>query len=376
MSIIIGISKFVLRGIYGIFKLFKTKNKITFLSRQSDVPSVDFLLLCEELQKENKDVKIVLLTKRIGSGIKGKLIYAMHIFKQMYHVATSKVCIIDGYQIVVSVLHHKADLKVVQLWHALGSLKKFGYSIAGKGEGSKKELIDKMDMHKNYDAVLSSSEIAKKNFAEAFNVDEDKVIVMGLPRIDYLQSKEHKQATIAKILKEYPALDNGKKQIVYVPTFRKNTQDGVRVEDIINRIDYTKYNLIVKLHHDKELVYVDSKDNVLTGNITTGMGFLHIADYVITDYSAISFEALIAGKPVYFYVYDYEKYRDARDMYIDFMNEMPGVISENPDEILKAIDNNVRFEEKAQQFIQRYVSTCDKNNTEELAKYILKYIIA
>ena len=290
----------------------------------------------------------------------------------MYNVATSIIVILDGYQIVISVLNHKKDLKVVQLWHALGSLKKFGYSIMDKGEGSKSSIIHKMNMHKNYDIVLSSSKIAKNNFAEAFNMKKNKVVVMGLPRIDFLQSDKYRKMTIDKIFKQYPSLDNGKKQIVYVPTFRKNAQDGVRVEDIVSRVDYTKYNLIVKLHHDKELVYTDNKENVVFGNIATGMEFLHIADYVITDYSAITFEALIAGKPVYYYVYDYENYKNARDMYIDFKDEMPGVISENPDEILQAIQNDVRFEKKTEEFIKKYVSTCEKNNTAELAKYILK----
>jgi CDP-ribitol ribitolphosphotransferase len=231
-----------------------------------------------------------------------------------------------------------------------------------------------MNMHKNYDAILASSKIAKNNSAEAFNVKKNKVVIMGLPRIDFLQSEEHKEATMAKIMKEYPQLDNGKQQVVYVPTFRKNTADGVRVHDIVDKLDYTKYNLIVKLHHDKENIYVDNKENVITGNAATGMEFLHIADYVITDYSAISFEALIAGKPVYFYVYDYEKYKNTRDMYIDFKSEMPGIVSEDSEEILQAIYNNVRFDIKAQKFIKKYVSTVDKDNTKELAKYILNML--
>lgn len=371
MTIIIEIAKFVLKVIYAVFKLFKTENKITFLSRQSNTPSIDFILLSNEIKKQDKNVKIVILTSRIESGIKGKIMYALHMFKQMYHVATSKLVIIDGYQIVISVLNHKKELKVVQLWHALGSLKKFGYSIAGKKEGSKQAIIEKMDMHKNYDVILSSSEIAKVNFAEAFNVQKEKVVVMGLPRIDFLKSKKFKKETITKILETYPELKNGKGNIVYVPTFRKNTDDELKIEDIISRLDYSKYNLIVKLHHDKEMVYIDNDKNVKEGNVATGMEFLHIADYVITDYSAITFEALIAGKPVYFYVYDFEKYKNARDMYIDFKKEMPGVISENPAEILKAIYNNVRYEDKEKEFMQKYVATYDQNNTKELAKYVL-----
>ena len=374
MGIIIQIAKSVLKAIYAIFKLFKTKNKITFLSRQANEPSIDFKFLAEELNEKNKNVQIVMLTKRIESGIKAKIGYAFHIFKQLYHVATSKIVILDGYQIVVSVLNHKKGLKVIQLWHALGSLKKFGYSISDKGEGSKKEIIQKMNMHRNYDIVLSSSKVAKNNFAEAFNIKKNKVVIMGLPRIDFLQSEYWKQITVDKITSNYPNLKNNKQNIVYVPTFRKNTQDDIRVKDIINRVDYNKYNLIVKLHHDKEDIYIDGKDKKTSGNIATGMEFLHIADYVITDYSAITFEALIAGKPVYYYVYDYENYKNTRDMYIDFKNEMPGVISENPDEILQAIRENVRFENKEKEFINKYVSTCDKNNTAELTKYILNMI--
>ena len=246
MKAIIVIAKTVLNLIYMLFKLFRTKDKITFLSRQSNVPSIDFKMLSEELKKQNPNVKIVMLTKKIEGGIKNKLSYGFHIFAQMYHVATSKVVIIDGYQIVISVLKHKKKLKVIQIWHALGSLKKFGYSILDKGEGSKKTVADNMNMHKNYDAILSSSKIAKKNFAEAFNTDESKVLVMGLPRVDFLSKATYKTQTIEKIKKEYPALDNNKKNILYVPTFRKNSE--VNVVNIIENVDYSKFNLIIKFH--------------------------------------------------------------------------------------------------------------------------------
>lgn len=374
MGILLNIAKFTLSLIYFVIKIFPTRNKVVFLSRQSDKPSIDFKFLAKELQKQNKDLKVVMLTKRIGNSSLGKLEYAFHMWKQMYHVATSKVAIIDGYQIVISVLKHKKKLKVIQIWHALGCLKKFGYSIADKAEGSKKEIIQKMNMHKNYDIVLASSMIARKNFAEAFNVSKGRIEVIGLPRIDFLKSEECREKTVSHILAHYPNLNNGKKQIVYVPTFRKTAGNNVNVVDIVEKLDYSKYNLIVKLHHDKELVYIDSKDNVMCGNIATGMEFLHLADYVITDYSAISFEALIARKPVYFYVYDFEKYKKNRDMYIDLKKEMPGIISEKPEEILNGIYEDIRDEKKEEKFLTKYVSVYNQNNTEKLAKYISKWL--
>ena len=370
MKAIIVIAKAVLDLIYMLFRLFRTKDKITFLSRQSNVPSIDFKMLSEELKKQNPNVKIVMLTKKIEGGIKNKLSYGFHIFTQMYHVATSKVVIIDGYQIVISVLKHKKKLKVIQIWHALGSLKKFGYSILDKGEGSKKTVADNMNMHKNYDAIGSSSKIAKKNCAEAFNTDESKVLVMGLPRVDFLSKATYKTQTIEKIKKEYPALDNNKKNILYVPTFRKNSE--VNVVNIIDNVDYSKFNLIIKLHSGGEQIRIDNKDNILEGNVASGMEFIHIADYVITDYSAISFEAAIADKPLYYYVYDYTEYKEKRDMYLDFEKEMPGVISEDAREIISAIEKDVNDVNKRREFVKKHIETYDKNNTEILAKYILE----
>ena len=93
MSILLNIAKFTLSLIYFVIKIFPTRNKVVFLSRQSDKPSIDFKFLAKELQKQNKDLKVVMLTKRIGNGSLGKLEYAFHMWKQMYHVATSKVAI-------------------------------------------------------------------------------------------------------------------------------------------------------------------------------------------------------------------------------------------------------------------------------------------
>ena len=56
------------------------------------------------------------------------------------------------------------------------------------------------------------------------------------------------------------------------------------------------------------------------------MELLHVADYIITDYSAIVYEAAITQKPIYFYTYDYEEYQINRGTYIDYMSEMPGPI--------------------------------------------------
>ena len=91
--------------------------------------------------KENKDLKLVFLCKRFDNIKKHFISYGFYTLKTMYHVATSHVCIIDSYSLPISVLKHKKDLKVMQIWHAMGAIKKFGYQTVGKTSGRKVAVI-------------------------------------------------------------------------------------------------------------------------------------------------------------------------------------------------------------------------------------------
>ena len=55
---------------------------------------------------------------------------------QMAAIASSKAVVIDTYCIAVSLLKQRKETEIIQIWHALGALKRFGRSIAGnRGEG-------------------------------------------------------------------------------------------------------------------------------------------------------------------------------------------------------------------------------------------------
>lgn len=363
--------KFLMNFIYKLFKLFKTKNKITFISRQSNNISIDFKLLIEDINKESPDTKLVVLNKELNKSIISKIIYFFHMFIQMYHISTSKVVILDGYCIMISILKHKKDLKVIQIWHALGSLKKFGYSTLGKNDGRDSKIAELMDMHKNYDYVLTSSEISKPFFKEAFNVQDENMLVMSLPRVDYLQSDEYKKKVTNKFYEIYNECDNKKENILYCPTHRK--EENVNIQELVSCINLNKYNFIVKLHDGQEYVYTaDTKYNKQTE--FTGMDLLHIADYIITDYSAIVYEASIVEKPIYFYTYDYDKYMDDRGWYIDYNKEMPGPILSNFKDIIKMIEDKEYDKQSIIEFKNKYIDDLSKNLANKLTKFILELI--
>ncbi len=174
------------RVLYVFFKFFPTQaNKVLFLSRQVDVPSVDFKMLQKELLKQNAELKIKTMTKRIQKSPKEIFLKnTPQMFRQMYHLATARVCIVDGYNIAVSTLKHKHSLRVIQIWHSLGAIKKFGK--ASPKTVFEQKIAEIFCMHEGYDVIICSSEASTDFFAEAFGYDKEVVKVCGLPRVDYL----------------------------------------------------------------------------------------------------------------------------------------------------------------------------------------------
>ena len=128
---------------------------------------------------------------------------------------------------------------------------------------------------------------------------------MPLPRVDKLTDKNYKDKIKLNIFEIYPLLKK-KKNIVYVPTFRKGKEDVKPINDLIEQVDFSKYNLIIKLHPLSKIKIID--DRVLIDKKFSSIDMMMISNYVITDYSAIVFEAAILNKPIFFYCYDLDKY--------------------------------------------------------------------
>ncbi len=372
MALLAYIYKFCLNIVYLFFKLFKTRKQITFISRQSDHKSIDIILLEKELNKELKDFEIITLCKTIKPSILGKISYFFYIFKLMFHISRSKIVILDSYCIPISILKHKKDLIVIQMWHAIGLMKKAGYASINLKEGRKKSLAKAMNMHKNYDLVFASSKKCIKPISEVFNIDKDKVLVQLLPRVDLLKDNNYIDNRKQIIFKKYPKCKE-KINIVYVPTFRKNSDLLIKkIYELINSVDYQKYNLIIKLHPNSNIEIKDKR--VIIDNYFNSLDMLLIADYVISDYSAIIYESCILNKPIAFYAFDLDDYDVRRGFFINYKEEVPGIILDNAKELLDKFLNSKYDYKKAQVFINNYIDFKDNEQTKEIVMLIKKYL--
>ena len=345
---------FGLKSIYLVIKLFPTSNKITFISRQLNNPSLDFQILQEKLKKTHPQYKIITLAKRIDN----KLLYSFHMIKQMYHIATSKVVLLDSYCIVISLLHHKKSLKVIQMWHAVGSMKKFGYAIIGKPEGSDKDIAKIMCMHKNYDYILISSRNFIKDYLEGFRCNKEQVVEIPLPRVDFILNEKYVNKERKRLLMEIPKLKN-KKNILYCPTFRKSAETTEHINKLIENIDFKKYNLLYKPH---PLSKIKFKDNRVIQKFKNTYEALMVADYVISDYSSIIYEVGLLDIPIYLYAYDWEKYKKKRQINFDIEHEVPTLFTADSKKIIEAIEKDEFNHEAYQEFTYRNITLPKERN--------------
>ena len=358
----------LLKLIYFPIKMLKVQNKVVYISRQFNNETLDFKLIQEKMIEKYPNTKNVILAKRMENGIINKIRYFLHMFVQMYHVSTSKVVIVDSYCIVVSVLKHKKETKIIQIWHAISAIKKFGYQTIGKTTGTDIKLAENMCMHKNYDYVLCSSKITAKYFEEAFNISNEKIKYLALPRLDYILQEDDEKTE--EIYNTYPELKD-KINILYVPTFRKFKK--VKINDVIQRIDTKKYNLIVKLHPlDKKNYTYLQKDGVIYDDKFKSYDLLKMCDKVITDYSSLAMESSLLGKPLYFYIYDVKLYQEDPGLNFNFKKEKIGRYATNsPKKIVNMLEREYDFS-ILDSFRKKYIQANSNNCTEKLVDFIMQ----
>ena len=367
-KIVIYILRFCLNIIYFFMKFRVTKpGKVLFLSRQSNEISLDFRMIQEELSKREEWIEIVTICNRLeGENSGGLLSFARDTLRSMYHMANSGVVVLDSYWPAISLLRHKDGMTVIQIWHALGKIKKSGYQTIGKEGGRDKDIANLMRMHKGYDYIIAGGKAWNDAYIGSFGTTEDKLINCGLPRIDYLiNTEEEKEVEIYSKYKEFI----GKKVVLYAPTFRRNIKDpkpyAMKLMEALNSNDIV---FIVKSHPNQFVGIPDTCPEFSTDEL------LSVADYCITDYSATAVEAAILGVKTLYYVYDFEDYSSKNGMNINLYDEMPGCVFEDANELAEVVKNDNYNIEALARYQEKFLPEELGTSTEKICDLILANI--
>lgn len=245
----------------------------------------------------------------------------------------------------------KPEQVYVQCWHGT-PLKRLGYDIKHY-TGSKSSTED---LRKNYtiDAMrytymLSPSDFYTEKITSAFNLKalnkENIFIQKGYPRNDFLYAYKEEEADEIKKKLNVPA---GKKIILYAPTWRENQHEaGVGYTyslgvdfDRLQRELSDDYVILFRAHYFISNAFDFAKYNGFIINASDYDDINHlyvISDILITDYSSVFFDYANLNRPIIFYMYDFEEYKNQmRDFYFG-IEELPGPIVKEEDGLIESI---------------------------------------
>ena len=144
----------------------------------------------------------------------------------------------------------------------------------------------------------------------------------------------------------------------------------VQVDEMLDALGDDQFDVIVALHP------LDHRDFSHRAGVTQDARFstldwLAVADHVITDYSAIVFDAAVVGVPLYFWAYDLESYRGRRGLFLDYEAEMPGPVATTAKEIVVAIQDSAGSAASVRHFRDEFVSPADGGCTRRVVQLAL-----
>ncbi|MBY0755905.1 CDP-glycerol:glycerophosphate glycerophosphotransferase [Clostridium sardiniense] len=347
------------------------KSKVILASNKSDSLTGNLKSIYYELKERNiSDVKLYLDSKRSK----------IETLKMYYDFATAKTILLDDYYRQLYGLKFKKNVEIIQVWHACGAFKKFGFSAIGKKDGNSAKFEERA--HSHYTKVIASSKNIKEEYSEAFNIDKNNVLALGVPRTDNLLDNDYKEYITNKLLDENPMLEN-KKIITYAPTFRGGAKERQQFKLKLDPVRILRelgdeYVLVLKLHPSvkfglNDILEIPNEftDRILSLDSSIDINeLLVITDIVITDYSSVVFEAALLDKKILFYAYDKQQYLGERDFYYDYDEFVPGPIAYSNTDIIEVIKDNKFDSKKVEVFRNKFFDSNDGKASKRLVDYI------
>ena len=243
--------------------------------------------------------------------------------------------------------YHKRDGQAhVQTWHGT-PLKKIGFDIAQpqfiSGVGYFEVLAGDVA---SWDLLLSPNPFSTSIMRRAFRY-EGEILESGYPRNDVLRSADAER--IAADVRRRLGLPPGKRVVLYAPTWRDNQYYASGRYRFDFRLDLERawrelgddHVLLIRGHHHMaEDVPAGTRPDFAI-NVTTYPDIAElflVSDVLVTDYSSVMFDFAPTGRPIVFFTYDLEQYRDKlRGFYFDFQAEAPGPLLATSAEVVSAI---------------------------------------
>ncbi|MDG2013262.1 MAG: CDP-glycerol glycerophosphotransferase family protein, partial [Pirellulaceae bacterium] len=257
--------------------------------------------------------------------------------------------------------------KLLNLWHGypVKDFRNFGLKTKKQKASYKSKIWDRVcnypSNNENYYFVHQNRKYLWQ-ITEAFDVQVKNVIIANYPRnIVFEDSDEAKSYTSENAIpwiKKLEQIRNGGKRVLgYFPTWRGDNDDtfmGTRDSRELERLNeiLAANNLVLatKWHSCVFKAYghkgtsssaeaLNETMNSLSNVVVLGFeqdlnSLLNQCDLLISDYSGVIVDFLLADRPQVFMAYDLERYRQKYGFVFDYENFAPGPIGQTIEELI------------------------------------------
>ncbi|QVQ53589.1 CDP-glycerol glycerophosphotransferase family protein [Spiractinospora alimapuensis] len=248
---------------------------------------------------------------------------------------------------------------VVQTWHG-SMLKRIGFDVENL-RGKARDYHEKLAWETaQWDYLVSPSPWATPLLRRAFRF-EGEILETGYPRNDvfFAADRERRAADIRAAL----GLPEDRRVVLYAPTWRDDKYHTRGQHTLDLRLDLERMRSVLGEDHvllvRRHPRVVDSVPEV--GGFVRDvsrypdiMDLLLVTDVLVSDYSSVMFDFANTGRPMLFFTYDLDSYRDElRGFYFDFEEVAPGPLLRTSDEVIEAL---AEVDGVASAYQERYTS--------------------
>ena len=291
----------------------------------------------------------------------GPLEVALSMVRFLRSYARAGTVFLCSYYLPASSVRKREETCLVQLWHACGVLKRFGFDstedIPASFSGNPAA---------GYDLVTVSGEACVPYYQRAFRLAPGVCQALGVSRTDLLWDRGYAESCRRRFYERYPWAV-GKKIALWAPTFRGNAAMGVTagIEEMRLLNLGEEWLFMAKTHPNA------GEDHRFFSPDFPVPELYFVADVLITDYSTVLFEFALLGKPIVLFLPEDEQYQQSRGLYLS-LNEIPAAqvrcVSQLPQAVWEAYGRQAGEKDRA--FVEKYMGACDGQATERIMQAV------
>ena len=333
----------------------------------------------DELRDRRPPIETVVIAYRPEPSVRGLFGVAVASVRSGFHLARARLSIVDDYFLPMYAARPRRGSRYVQVWHASGAFKRFGYSVLDKSFGQTEGFVRRFPIHTNYDLCLVSAARFAPFYAEAFNQPIEKFDAsLGIPRTDVLFG-ERRFAAEQRVLARYP-IPPGRRAILYAPTFRGDTVVDARQPDQLD-LGVLRRELgddhVVLLRQHPFVRKAHPLDPALAGFVldVSDHPDIHelmlVSDVLVTDYSSAIYEFSLLGRPMAFFAPDHAAYEAERGFYFDYREGVPGPIFETTEDLARWLRAGEFDLERVARFRDQSFDVADGRATQRFVEQVV-----